>query len=105
MRQNSLVIVAVFVVILGVAQASPVINREEAKHQVSEAIKKLDDLFKEKIELSPPCVACEILLPILHKALLENQTEQIEFITEKVCNLFKIENPIVCHQVIDEYAV
>lgn len=86
--------------------ASPVIKREDNKHKlVSITIEELKTIFEEKVKPAPPCIACEIILPIAHKALLENNTEQLEFITKSVCNLFKIESPTVCTQVVDEYLV
>ena len=89
--------------------ASPVIKRKDSNSNtnklVSITIEELKTIFEEKVKPAPPCIACEIILPIAHKALIENNTEQLEFITKSVCNLFKIESPTVCTQVVDEYLV
>lgn len=108
MRQTAAVLFVFSAIVICLVIASPVIKREtnNNKHKLaSMTIEELKTIFEEKVKPAPPCIACEIILPIAHKALLENNTEQLEFITKSVCNLFKIESPTVCTQVIDEYLV
>lgn len=108
MRQTAVLFVFSAIAVC-LAIASPVIKQEGSnnnKHKlVSITIEELKTIFEEKVKPAPPCIACEIILPIAHKALMENNTEQLEFITKSVCNLFKIESPTVCTQVVDEYLV
>lgn len=90
-------ILASLFLIIGFVQSNPI------DHVKNDHIIK--NLFKSKLSAEATCEACEIILPVLRKAFKENQTEQISFIVENICIFFKIENKIVCHQVIDEYLV
>lgn len=64
----------------------------------------------ESCEVNDPvknetCIACELALSVARKLVIENRTEEIESVVQLLCIQLKIEDKVVCTQVINTYIV
>ena len=68
----------------------------------------LDYLFK-KLKPSPPskeiCTFCDAIVPLLRYFIDKNDTSFFPQIVEFVCDVFKIEDKVVCDYIVKTYQV
>lgn len=75
------------------------------KTQTRSISDNLNQIPKNGIIIQTVCEACDLLIPLARELALKNRTQEIENIAVLVCINLKIEDTVVCNQIVKLFLV